>query len=563
MPLVKLYFSPALLLLVLTCPLWQVSQSLPVMSNGQLTDSCGLYAKTLLQNITATLKQNNLFSGIDCSKQSVELNTETNTASVCAPKKSCLTNIGEDLQHYYKLLAAQPDPDSLLGPSVLSSLRELMENCFAWSLPTDTASNEVAANRPSTYDERLSLCKVLKGFQIRTITINRVISYIKTHADIQPQLNSKQQQNEEFIAGPRPIVVNCYPDSMEVVVQADMFEKGLRVDGRHLRLGLDSAIEGSAYDWQFERGSYSYFLGDPIHFEIFALIRDHMPLRVYVDQCVATATPDAEATLRYNFIEHYGCLTDAYLTNSSSHFLPRVVEHRLRFQIDAFRFYQMLSNQVEEPLVTEPPKTTIGTKALPSMTPQESLVDNRHEHHPASYLRLRPGLHPSQHNKHQQSSAGLMKRGAEYKAEQTIQLGPITVLPPSKTDTRPSYSKTDNNSTAVTCCRQFVDSTYYNIAMVTRKLSGVLIMLLLFAVGYFVQRVLCSRSRQLTPPHIEHPTVTTSQEPLVECSALESSMDPAPADQLPSYEECKGLPTYEETVRDGSRGRAECSMGQT
>lgn len=42
-------------------------------------------------------------------------------------QKSCLTNIGEDLQHYYKLLAAQPDPDSLLGPSVLSSLRELMK----------------------------------------------------------------------------------------------------------------------------------------------------------------------------------------------------------------------------------------------------------------------------------------------------------------------------------------------------------------------------------------------------------------------------------------------------
>ncbi|XP_010750991.2 zona pellucida sperm-binding protein 3 [Larimichthys crocea] len=410
----------------------------------------------------------------------------------------------------------------------------------------------------------------------------------RTPADIQPQLDSKQQQNEEFIAGPRPIVVNCYPDSMEVVVQADMFEKGLQVDGRHLRLGLDSAVEGSACgavpsgeaeftirahlmdcgtqlsstkekiiysnnliyspepssdgllrldgatipvechyekryavdaislhptwvpfvarasaenqidfnmllmtdDWQFERGSYSYFLGDPIHFEIFALIRDHMPLRVYVDQCVATATPDAEATLRYIFIEHYGCLTDAYLTNSSSHFLPRVVEHRLRFQIDAFRFYQMPSNQVyitcyvkavpvmltvssqnracslienrwrsvdgndqacrscdvshqvEEPLFTEPPKTTISTKASPSMTPQESLVNNRHEHHPASYLRLRPGLHPSQHNKHQQSSAGMMKRGAEYKAEQTIQLGPITVLPPSKTDTRPSYSKT-------------------------------------------------------------------------------------------------------------------------
>ncbi|KAI3374343.1 hypothetical protein L3Q82_006178 [Scortum barcoo] len=118
-----------------------------------------------------------------------------------------------------------------------------------------------------------------------------------------------------------------------------------------------------------------------------------------------------------------------------------------------------------------------------------------------------------------------------------------------------------NDTAAVTCCKQFVDKTYYNIAMVTRKLSGVLIMLLLFAVGYFVQRVLCSRSRQLTPPHSGHPAGTASQEPLVESCAPDSSARPAPVAQLPSYEECKRLPTYEETVRDG-RGRPECNMGQ-
>ena len=62
----------------------------------------------------------------------------------------------------------------------------------------------------------------------------------------------------------------------------------------------------STDDWQFEKGSYSYFLGDPMHFEVSAIIAKHMPLRVYVDHCVATATPDAEAALRYDFIEHYG-----------------------------------------------------------------------------------------------------------------------------------------------------------------------------------------------------------------------------------------------------------------
>ncbi|XP_071347947.1 interleukin-12 subunit alpha [Trachinotus anak] len=203
MPLIKLFlcltdFTPALLLLVLSCPLWQLSQSLPTMRKGPVKDSCVLYAQTLLQNITEALSQNELFSGINCTQQSVELNMQTNTPYVCAPKgstcsgpaqsefdqESCLTNIGEDLRLYYKFLAAQPDPDRLLHPTVLVSLRELMENCFTWSLSADLASEQdlkmAAADHQSTYDERLSLCKVLKGFQVRTITINRVIGYMNS-----------------------------------------------------------------------------------------------------------------------------------------------------------------------------------------------------------------------------------------------------------------------------------------------------------------------------------------------------------------------------------------------
>ncbi|KAK9539192.1 hypothetical protein VZT92_004315 [Zoarces viviparus] len=192
MPLVKLYFTPALLLLMLTCP--QVSQSVPVMRKGPLNEFCVVYAQMLLKNITETLTQNKLFSGIDCTNQRLELNLETNTPSVCAPKEStcsgtlksefdqesCLTNIGEDLQHYYKFLTAQPDPDSLLGSTVLFRLREIMENCFSWSLPTDLASKGAAAERESTYEERLSLCKVLKGFRVRSITINRAMSYMNS-----------------------------------------------------------------------------------------------------------------------------------------------------------------------------------------------------------------------------------------------------------------------------------------------------------------------------------------------------------------------------------------------
>ncbi|KAG7229305.1 hypothetical protein INR49_012963, partial [Caranx melampygus] len=352
-------------------------------------------------------------------------------------------------------------------------------------------------------------------------------------------------------------------------------------------------------DWQFERGSHLYFLGDPIHFEVSAVTGNHMPLRVYVDRCVATATPDAEATLRYDFIEHYGCLTDAYQTNSSSRFLPRDAENKLRFQLDAFRFYQEPSNQVyitcyvravpvisavsthnracslienrwqsvdgndqacrscgishldEEPPSTEPPTTTISTKASSTTTSRESLVQNRDEQHPARFIRFHPGMQQKQHNKPRQSLAGLTRREADEAVMLIVCFFVRTIHSIQKCGRvlcrdDQTCCERGNETTSVTCCKRFVD-TYYNIAMVTRKLSGVLILLLLFAVGYFVHRALCSRSRQLTPPPNGQPTVTTSQEPLVESRTPDSFTGPAPAAQLPTYEECKRPPTYEET----------------
>ncbi|XP_072219966.1 zona pellucida sperm-binding protein 3-like [Leuresthes tenuis] len=394
----------------------------------------------------------------------------------------------------------------------------------------------------------------------------------RTYRTIQKrQSTDEQHQSAELNGRPRPIVVKCHPDSMEIVVQANLFDTDLKVDGEHLRLGWNSLREGSECgavqsgeeeftiltwlsecgtklssteekiiysneliytpepssdgllrldeaaipvechyerrysvtsaslhptwdtfvtmasvddqidftlqirtdDWQFERGSYTYYLGDPIHFEVSAIMGNHMPLRVYVDRCVATATPDAEATLRYDFIENHGCLADAYLTNSNSCFLPRVEEHKLRFQLEAFKFYQEPSNQVyitchvkavlvtlpvspknracsliangwhsvdgsnhacrscdvsqraEMPSIPEPPKATLSTEAWPSMISKESLVKQKAEHPTAAYIRYHPGSHNSPQVK---SSTKLIKRDADHKEQQTIQLGPLTVL---------------------------------------------------------------------------------------------------------------------------------------
>lgn len=120
-----------------------------------------------------------------------------------------------------------------------------------------------------------------------------------------------------------------------------------------------------------------------------------------------------------------------------------------------------------------------------------------------------------------------------------------------------------NTSGAVTCCRRLVDKTYYNIAMVTRKLSGVLILLLLFALGYSLQRALCSKTGRLGQAQNGLPPVTTSHDPLMEGSSpgqdgdqdVDQDVDQAPTAQLPPYEGSKRLPTYEETMRE-ERGAA-------
>lgn len=63
-----------------------------------------------------------------------------------------------------------------------------------------------------------------------------------------------------------------------------------------------------ADDWSYERPSNSYFLGDIINIEASVKVYNHVPLRVFVDRCVATQVPDVNALPRYLFIENHGCV---------------------------------------------------------------------------------------------------------------------------------------------------------------------------------------------------------------------------------------------------------------
>ncbi|XP_005802079.1 zona pellucida sperm-binding protein 3-like [Xiphophorus maculatus] len=91
-------------------------------------------------------------------------------------------------------------------------------------------------------------------------------------------------------------------------------------------------------DWLSERPSYQYFLGDLIRIEVTVKQYFHVPLRVYVDRCVATLSPDATSSPNYAFLDNFGCLVDARITVCDSRFMARTEENKLQFQLEAFRF---------------------------------------------------------------------------------------------------------------------------------------------------------------------------------------------------------------------------------
>ncbi|XP_030743512.1 uncharacterized membrane protein C3orf80 homolog [Echinops telfairi] len=143
------------------------------------------------------------------------------------------------------------------------------------------------------------------------------------------------------------------------------------------------------------------------------------------------------------------------------------------------------------------------------------------------------------------------------------------------------------NGTAVRCCKLPLHAFLDNVGWFVRKLSGLFILLVLFGIGYFLQRIICPSPRGRYPrgqprpgqPGPAGPPDDDDDAPaLLRDEATAGSQDslldsgrrgrggggrPAAAGasehelrvvspvflQLPSYEEVKYLPTYEESMR--------------
>ncbi|KAK4820768.1 hypothetical protein QYF61_006108 [Mycteria americana] len=100
-------------------------------------------------------------------------------------------------------------------------------------------------------------------------------------------------------------------------------------------------------DWSAERVSTIFQLGEVLHFQASVNTENHAPLRLFVDNCVATLTPDRSSSPQYAFIDFSGCLVDGQLDDATSTFIsPRPRQDVLQFAVDAFKFAGDSSNLI-------------------------------------------------------------------------------------------------------------------------------------------------------------------------------------------------------------------------
>ncbi|XP_055964206.1 zona pellucida sperm-binding protein 3 [Sorex fumeus] len=99
-------------------------------------------------------------------------------------------------------------------------------------------------------------------------------------------------------------------------------------------------------DWSGEKQMPTFQLGDRAHLEARVHAGSHVPLRLFVDSCVATPTADQHASPSHTIVDLHGCLVDGLSDASSAFHTPRPAPERLRFSVDVFYFANDSRNTV-------------------------------------------------------------------------------------------------------------------------------------------------------------------------------------------------------------------------
>ncbi|XP_061538158.1 interleukin-12 subunit alpha, partial [Phycodurus eques] len=190
--------------LLLTSTLkWRTSTSLPVHNQVSAEEcaNCSALLKSLLANITGLLSSDIVCYGIPSNKAIVSSSAET--VQACAPtvqqnfncmvrrntsfsERECVTSIMKDMVHYEALiqsylnltLRSTAEETALLNPT-LETIHSL-KNCFLRLNGGMNSAEEDTSHLwgDSSFTNRREMCKMMRGFHIRAITLNRAMGYI-------------------------------------------------------------------------------------------------------------------------------------------------------------------------------------------------------------------------------------------------------------------------------------------------------------------------------------------------------------------------------------------------
>ncbi|XP_034960025.2 zona pellucida sperm-binding protein 3-like [Zootoca vivipara] len=105
---------------------------------------------------------------------------------------------------------------------------------------------------------------------------------------------------------------------------------------------LEFALEVYDSTWSAPRSDPTYYLGDLINIQASVRKGSHVPLKIYIDECVAR--PNAESSVKYEVITNHGCLVDGQQSNSR--FLPTQEDGISRLQLDTFTFIGASNHQI-------------------------------------------------------------------------------------------------------------------------------------------------------------------------------------------------------------------------
>ncbi|XP_037669938.1 zona pellucida sperm-binding protein 3 [Choloepus didactylus] len=91
-------------------------------------------------------------------------------------------------------------------------------------------------------------------------------------------------------------------------------------------------------DWSTQKRSPIFQLGETAHLQAEVHTGSHRPLRLFVDHCVATGTPDRDSSPHHSIVDFHGCLVDGLSDASSAFRSPRPRPDTLQFTVDVFHF---------------------------------------------------------------------------------------------------------------------------------------------------------------------------------------------------------------------------------